>query len=81
MLIFRFSGVFDKQFLLLSADSARRRHSSRFIDKAVCRLRSFGVDIVVDLVAIVLEYTFPCVVCFSYVACAVGGVTRGACFS
>ena len=40
-----------------------------------------GVDAAVLLVAIVLEYTFRVWSVFGQVACAIGGVTRGACFA
>ena len=40
-----------------------------------------GVDATVSLVAIVLEYTFRVWSVFGQVACAIGGVTRGACFA
>ena len=40
-----------------------------------------GVDAVVLLVAIVLEYTFRVWFVFRQVAFAIGGVTRGACFA
>ena len=40
-----------------------------------------GVDAAVLLVAIVLEYIFRVCSVFRQVVCAVGGVTRGACFA
>ena len=40
-----------------------------------------GVDAVVLLVAIVLEYTFRVWSVFRQVACAIGGVTHGARFA
>ena len=40
-----------------------------------------GVDAAALLVAIVLEYTFCAWSVFRQVACAIGDVTRGACFA
>ena len=48
--------------------------------EAVCGQSLSGVDAVVLLVAIVLECTFRGRFVFRQVACAIGGVTRGACF-
>ena len=65
----------------MSTDSASRSHSWRFIAEAVCGQSFSGVDAAVLLVAIVPEYTFRVWSVFRQVACAVGGVTRGACFA
>ena len=57
-------------------DAATARGSA----EAVCGQSLFGVDAVL-LVAIVLEYAFRVWSVFRQVACAMGGVTRGACFA
>ena len=49
--------------------------------EAVCGQSLSGVDAVVLLVAFVLEYAFRVWSVFRQVACAMGGVTRGACFA
>ena len=56
-------------------------HSWRFIAEAVRGQSLSGVDAVVLLEAFVLEYTFRVWSVFQQVACAIGGVTRGACFA
>ena len=47
----------------------------------MCGQSLSGVDAAALLVAIVLEYTFRGWAFVRQVACAVGGVTRGACFA
>ena len=47
----------------------------------MCGQSFSGVDAAVLLVAIVLEYTFRVWSVFRQVACAIGGVTRGARFA
>ena len=47
----------------------------------MCGQSLSGVDAVVLLAAIVLEYTFRVWSVFAQVACAVGSVTRGACLA
>ena len=49
--------------------------------EVVCEQSLSGVDAAVLLVVIVLEYTFRVWSVFRQVACAIGSVTRGACFA
>ena len=56
-----------------------RSHSWRFIVEAVCRQSLSGVDADVLLVDIALECAVRVWSVFRHVACAIGGVARGAC--
>ena len=80
MLIFCFSGFSDLEPLrgaLIVPDAATTGDSS----PRLCGQSLSGVDAAVLLVAIVLEYTFRVGAAFRQVACAIGSVTRGACFA
>ena len=63
---------------MLGADSAWRSHSWQYIAEAVCGQSMSGVDAAVLRVAVFLEYTSRVWLVFRQVACAIGGVTRGA---